>query len=230
MAAAKAYILLVGERYTHNLANTHRELPLFEGVSIFIPNEQPQHPMEIARGLDGPDLYDDVEPKIRREFNLKQIGLLYALPTAIHFVWLLFGMTYCRLYEIADEDMKEGLVELDEQIYREPEEAIMNIVLPDICVCGRADDAHRMFYNALRAHIGNPFDGDDGAGKVREQYFGKNVGDDLAGAMQFLYWIIDARGLAEHGSSAPGWLTFKGQLILALLHDYYKDTEDTTDG
>lgn len=230
MAADKAYVLVVGPDRPNSLGETHRELSLFNGMSAFIPKEQPQHPMEIVDGDDVSWYFEEIEPKLRRQFDLKEIGYLYRHPTGIHFMWLLLGMTYRHLFDDTAESTDSGLIDLECKVLYREDSALLNVVVPDLCICGRSHDAIRMFYNALRAHLGNPIDGDEGSKEIRKSYGGGNSKDDLAGAMQFIYWVIDARELAEHGSSAPGWLTFKGQIVLALLHDYLHGEKETTDG
>lgn len=45
------------------------------------------------------------------------------------------------------------------------------------------------------------------------------------GSAYFAYYVLDEKGLTEHGGSVPGWLTPKGEELLSDLSEYFKKEE-----
>jgi len=45
-------------------------------------------------------------------------------------------------------------------------------------------------------------------------------------SVYFMWYWLDSKGFTEHGSSVPGWLTTKGQSLLADLDEFFQRLEN----
>jgi len=92
------------------------------------------------------------------------------------------------------------------------------VELLDFCGCGRPEDAAEYIRDGLRL-IAERFEKPE-----KEFDFPAYSGNLTAhfgsmGARYFFwYWCYD-KGLTEHGGSVPGWLTPKGNALLAFLNE-----------
>lgn len=78
------------------------------------------------------------------------------------------------------------------------------------CGCGRPDDALRLIINIMKTRAFpdkdlTVLDFRDTAALVR---------DNAEVAAYIIFYLLDEKGLTEHGSSVPGWLTAKGEAFV----------------
>lgn len=87
------------------------------------------------------------------------------------------------------------------------------------CGCGMPDQAQRMIMKALR-HINNL---QLLVNENKLSWEEWNADSKLLfGYWEYvIYYILDEKGLTEHGSGVPGWLTDKGKELLEELEEFY---------
>lgn len=90
------------------------------------------------------------------------------------------------------------------------------------CGCGRPTDAAQHIRDVL-SHVADRkgIDFNDKAAYPKWEAQGRKIGSD--GALYFAYYFLDDKGFLEHGGSVPGWLTPKGEELLALLKELPED-------
>lgn len=82
----------------------------------------------------------------------------------------------------------------------------------NFCGCGMSDEVLSFIKQAL-AHIKYRREADSSQAVMENE--AKVFGS--AGAATFFYYWADREQLIDHGSSVPGWLDFKGELLLSKL-------------
>jgi hypothetical protein len=104
------------------------------------------------------------------------------------------------------------------------------------CGCGCPEDAFAYVLGGLRL-IHNPpplpdprDSGEEFRAAVDARFAAYAVHHGSDGAMYFFWYWCDAEGLTDHGSSVPGWLTEKGERLLAMLErwDANRESEEET--
>lgn len=115
----------------------------------------------------------------------------------------------------------------DSYAYEDAVSFIVSGVL-GFCGCGRPEDALVFLRDVLR-HIqllkAVDFSPDTPPGELSFQEWqerGRQIGSD--GALYFAYYVLDKKGLTEHGGSVPGWLTPAGKELLQDLEELLVDT------
>lgn len=94
------------------------------------------------------------------------------------------------------------------------EEAVLEAL--GFCGCGQPEQALRYVRDGMRLLAedppkGVPFHAWWPGHEVRLDAFAPSAARDV------LWYLLNDRGLAEHGGSIPGWLTEKGEEVLAAL-------------
>lgn len=90
----------------------------------------------------------------------------------------------------------------------------------DFCCCGRPEDS-LLFMRDVLAHI-------DGRNRKTWDEWNADGAKLFAtdGAMYFTFYVLDKKGLTEHGGSVPGWLTPKGREIMEDITEILAHSED----
>jgi hypothetical protein len=91
------------------------------------------------------------------------------------------------------------------------------------CGCGMPRKALELVRTALR-EIKKVTDAHyvQGAWERRDEALAE-AGLTTDGARYFLFYMLDDRGLIEHGVSVPGWLTVKGKELLLDLDELFEE-------
>ena len=96
----------------------------------------------------------------------------------------------------------------------------------EFCTCGRPGDNLFFILQVLELIAekspDNPKAWDtwwDGHKKRRDALFA------TIESQYFMWYWLDAEGLTEHGTGMPGWLTPKGENLLALLREFHASRE-----
>lgn len=94
------------------------------------------------------------------------------------------------------------------------------------CGCGMPTEAMKYIRDVMQhvenLHVlNNP---DELTPDARSALYDKWAEDGKAifpnqGAEYFAYYVLDAKGLTEHGGSVPGWLTPKGREVLSDINE-----------
>lgn len=102
----------------------------------------------------------------------------------------------------------------------------------DMCGCGCPDDTNEVIRRILNIRYDWHEHKIESYEDLQERY--KN---DLQldtknnlhyGSLQFILYMLDTRGILEHGSSIGGcWLTYLGEMYLTVLNAWYKLNKDT---
>lgn len=113
---------------------------------------------------------------------------------------------------------EDGYYYLDE-CYYEDAESLISIGVLGFCGCGMPGDALEYVRSALQLvnDLKKIAWGDRSAYKQWEKRKRKLFADD--GAEYFMWYFLDDKGLTEHGTSVPGWLTDKGVELLSYLNE-----------
>ena len=93
----------------------------------------------------------------------------------------------------------------------------IHIGLLNFCGCGSPKENLRYVANILE-HIKNGSTDDYSYDKWVEK--GKKLGNEES--LYFAYYVFDEKGLTEHGSTVPGWLTEHGENLLADIKEILK--------
>ncbi len=100
-------------------------------------------------------------------------------------------------YKVAEGGYADG----DETYFATAREFLVESVL-GWCGCGRPDDVLMFVRDVLRSILHRR--------KVIGWY----------GMEYFVYYVLEEKGLIEHGCGLPGWLTDKGQDLLDDLNEW----------
>lgn len=110
---------------------------------------------------------------------------------------------------------------MTDEEFEEAQDKLVNAL--KLCVCGCPGDALDYILGGLEiiAEKAPPCAGEDPATHWKTWYAKllakrkAHYGSD--GAEYFFYYVMDAYGMVEHGSSVPGWLSQTGEEILKDL-------------
>lgn len=105
-------------------------------------------------------------------------------------------------------------------------EEVLAIKVFGFCMCGAPDLALRLMRDALRlADMQSPSDYDAHRAWYHAIYRPacEAVFGDKPGVEEVVWYLLNDKGLLEHGSSVPGWLTDKGRELLADLETLFAE-------
>lgn len=99
--------------------------------------------------------------------------------------------------------------------YYEDAESFISIGILGFCGCGMPADALEYVRKALQLVDDVVIWGDRSAHEQWEERKRELFSDD--GAEYFMWYFLNDKGLTDHGTSVPGWLTDKGIELLSDL-------------
>jgi len=114
----------------------------------------------------------------------------------------------------------DGIYKKEDCEYEDPIDFVQASIL-DFCCCGCPEDNLKYIRDVLE-HINwkygrqEPFD--EWYKEWRVMAPSLFVND---GAEYFIYYVLAAKNLTEHGGSVPGWLTVEGQELLDDLNELF---------
>ena len=111
---------------------------------------------------------------------------------------------------------EDGYYDEDNCFYENAENFISTGML-GFCGCGEPDEALSYVHKALQ--IVDDLSRLVHGKKITYEQWEENNKDEFVndGAMYFMWYFLDNKGLTEHGGSVPGWLTAKGKELLSDL-------------
>ena len=117
---------------------------------------------------------------------------------------------------------KQGFyVDPDGCSWETPEDFLQGYVL-GFCCCGDPD-ANVKYIARVLEHIDDLKNSVWTKDITYEEWYEKGRGLGTGTSLQFTYYFLDSKGLTEHGTSVPGWLTDKGREFLEDVKERYWD-------
>ena len=105
-------------------------------------------------------------------------------------------------------------------------EDVLAIKVFGFCTCGAPDAALTLMRDAMRLiELRGPSNPRQHRQWFDEVYVPRlrEVFGEFDGAQYVVWYLLEDKGLTEHGGSVPGWLTPKGHEVLADLEAYCAD-------
>ena len=120
-----------------------------------------------------------------------------------------------------DKYKKENGYYDEENCFYSSTEAFKQVKILGFCMCGDPESNLEFIRDTLIFINGNK--------EIRSFEERENQAKELFKTREirnFVFYVLDEKGLTEHGSCIPGWLTEKGKHLLDDLNEYFNKNKE----